>query len=130
MLLVGRLALWSRSSFSAPLGLADMDPVGGLVAGTGEALGIDKGFQQDRSVGVAVVPVWGSFRAAMASILEARFWDSTQGRMRKRALLTISGRFLSRSEPLQSIKRSRGAVFQASAPKPRRARMRSWEEVK
>ena len=45
--------------FAAPLGLSDLDPVGRLVAGAGEALGVDEGFQQDGPVGVAVVPVLG-----------------------------------------------------------------------
>ena len=45
--------------FAAPLGLFDMDPVGRLVAGAGEALGVDEGFQQNGPVGVAVVPVLG-----------------------------------------------------------------------
>ena len=69
--------------------LSDLDPVGRLVAGAGEALGVDEGFQQDGPVGVAVVPVLGE-RAAKASSLEARFLDWTQGRIKKRALLTIS----------------------------------------
>ena len=45
--------------FAAPLGLSDVDPVGSLVAGAGEALGLDEGFQQNGSVSVAVLPVLG-----------------------------------------------------------------------
>ena len=44
--------------FAAPLGLSDMDPVGRLVAGAGEALGVDEGFQQ----GAPLAP-WCSFRS-------------------------------------------------------------------
>ena len=59
MLLVGRSALVVPVQFAAPLGLSDVDPVGSLVAGAGEALGLDEGFQQNGSVSVAVLPVLG-----------------------------------------------------------------------
>ena len=59
MLLVGRSGLVVTVQFAAPLGLSDVDPVGSLVAGAGEALGLDEGFQQNGSVSGAVLPVLG-----------------------------------------------------------------------
>ena len=44
-------------------------------------------------------------------------------RIRKRALLTTRGRLRCRASGVQPTKRSRGAVFQAAAPKPNRARL-------
>jgi hypothetical protein len=45
--------------FAAAFGVAGPDPVGGLVAGAGELVGVDEGFQQDGGVAVAVLPVGG-----------------------------------------------------------------------
>ena len=55
----GQIGLVVTVQFAAPLGLANVDPVGSLVAGACKALGIDEGFQQNGSVGVAVLPVLG-----------------------------------------------------------------------
>ena len=43
--------------FAAALGLTDVGPVGGAAAGTGEAVGLHEGLQQERSVAVASLPV-------------------------------------------------------------------------
>ena len=51
----------------------------------------------------------------MASIIEARFFDWTHGRIRKRALLTMRWRFFLRWSWFQPIWRSRGAVCHAAA---------------
>ena len=45
--------------FAAALGLAEMDPVGGAVAGAEEARGFAEGFEQDGLDCVALVPVGG-----------------------------------------------------------------------
>ena len=45
MLLVGQIGLAVTVQLAAPLGLSDMDPVGGLVAGACEALGVNEGLQ-------------------------------------------------------------------------------------
>ena len=55
--------------FAAPLGLSDVDPVGSLVAGAGEALGLDEGFQQNGSVSVAVLPVLGELTRGQGQII-------------------------------------------------------------
>ena len=39
--------------------MADVLPVGGPVAGTGETLGIDEGLHEHRAVGVALLPMFG-----------------------------------------------------------------------
>ena len=44
---------------AAPGGLADVGPVGGLVAGAAMALGLDEGLEQDRRIAVALMPVEG-----------------------------------------------------------------------
>src|SRR5208283_1318055 len=49
----------SEVEFAASLGLADVDPVGGLIAGAAEAIGLDKGFEQNRTVAVALLPMGG-----------------------------------------------------------------------
>ena len=49
------LAGWAE--LAAPLGLADMNPVGRPVTGAREAVLFDKGFQQQRAVAIAVLPV-------------------------------------------------------------------------
>ena len=51
--------------FAAALGLTDVGPVGGAVAGTGEAVGLHEGLQQERSVAVASLPVVGQPAAAV-----------------------------------------------------------------
>src|ERR1017187_6780890 len=48
---------------AAALGIADVLPVGSLVAGAGKARLLDEGFEQDRSIGVAVLPVVGQASA-------------------------------------------------------------------
>ncbi len=45
--------------FPAALGLAEMDPVGGAVAGAVEARGLAEGLEQDGADAVALVPVAG-----------------------------------------------------------------------
>ena len=45
--------------FSSALGLADVDPVGGSITGSSEALVVDEGFQKDGVIGIAAVPVLG-----------------------------------------------------------------------
>ena len=45
--------------FTAALGVADVDPVGGAVAGAGKALAFYEGLQKHRGVVVAGVPVVG-----------------------------------------------------------------------
>ena len=50
--------------FAAALGLTDVGPVGGAVAGTGEAVGLHEGLQEQRSVAVASLPVVGQPAAA------------------------------------------------------------------
>jgi len=42
---------------TAPLSVAHVNPVGGLVAGALEALGIDKGFDQIDGVAISSLPV-------------------------------------------------------------------------
>ena len=48
--------LWTLS-LPRPLGLADMDIVGGAVTGAGESIGLDKGLDHQRAVSVASLPV-------------------------------------------------------------------------
>ena len=50
--------------FAAALGLSDVGPVGRAVAGTGEAVGLHEGLQQQRPVAVASLPVVGQPAAA------------------------------------------------------------------
>ena len=45
--------------FAAALRIPEMSPVGGLVAGAGKARLLDEGFEQDRPIGVAGMPVGG-----------------------------------------------------------------------
>ena len=48
---------------AASLGIPEILPVGGLVASAGEAQLLDEGFQQDRAIGVAGVPIIGQASA-------------------------------------------------------------------
>ena len=48
---------------AAPLSIPKVLPVGCLVAGTGEARLLDEGFEQNRAVAVAGVPVVGESAA-------------------------------------------------------------------
>src|SRR6202011_6395533 len=48
---------------AAALGIAEVLPVGSLVAGAGKARLLDKGFEQDRPIGVAGLPVGGQSSA-------------------------------------------------------------------
>ena len=43
---------------AATLGISEVLPVGGLVTGAGKALLLDEGFEQDRPIGVADLPVF------------------------------------------------------------------------
>jgi len=45
--------------FSPTLRIAEVSPVGGLVAGAGKARFLDEGFEQDRAIGVTGVPIGG-----------------------------------------------------------------------
>ena len=49
--------------FASPLSIAETLPVGGLVAGPGEAGLLDEGLQQHRTIGVAGMPVIGQATA-------------------------------------------------------------------
>ena len=44
---------------AAAFGVAGPDPVGGAVAGAGEPVGVDEGFEQDGGISVAAAPVGG-----------------------------------------------------------------------
>ena len=46
-----------RAEFTASLGLAEVDPVGGAVTGAPETGFLDKGLQQYRSYAVSFIPV-------------------------------------------------------------------------
>src|SRR5271165_5351253 len=48
---------------AAALGVSEIAPVGGFVAGAGKARLFDKGFQQDRTIRVACIPVIGKASA-------------------------------------------------------------------
>src|SRR5216684_496632 len=48
---------------AAALRIAQVSPVGSLVAGAGKARLLDKGFEQDRPIGVAGLPVGGQSSA-------------------------------------------------------------------
>ena len=50
-------AEWGFVEFAAALGLADVEPVGGAVAGAAKALGVDEGFQEDGGEAVAAFPI-------------------------------------------------------------------------
>ena len=52
-------AVVASVEFPPALGLAEMDPVGGAVAGAEEARGLAEGLQQDGADAVALVPVQG-----------------------------------------------------------------------
>ena len=45
--------------FSASFGMSDMDPIGCAIASTTEAVFFDKGFEEERPVGIAVLPIFG-----------------------------------------------------------------------
>ena len=49
---------------AAAQGLAEVEPVGGAIAGAAEARGFTEGFQQDGPEVVAVVPVGGQAEVA------------------------------------------------------------------
>ena len=51
--MMGRTRWWGFFEFSAVLACSDFDPVGGAVAGVGEALKFDEGFQEDGALAVA-----------------------------------------------------------------------------
>ena len=53
----GLEAEWGFVEFAAALGVADMKPVGGAVAGAAKALGVDEGFQEDGGEAVAAFPI-------------------------------------------------------------------------
>ena len=55
--LFGQSALVVNVEFAAALGFTDVGPVGGTVAGAGEAIRLDKGLQEQRAVTVARQPV-------------------------------------------------------------------------
>ena len=55
----GQGVLIMSVEFATALGLTDMDPVGGTVAGTAEAAGFAEGFEQDGAEAVAMEPVVG-----------------------------------------------------------------------
>ena len=55
----GESELVGGVELAAALGLADVDPVGGAIAGATEALAFAEGFEQDGSEAVAALPVEG-----------------------------------------------------------------------
>ena len=63
-------------------------------------------------------------------ILEAKPGQRTHGRIKKRALFTIRWSRSCRCRGVHPMKRSRGAVAQALAPKPNSATSRSWVVTK
>lgn len=55
----GLAAAMKGVEFAASLGISEVLPVGGFVAGTREARFFDKGFDEDRAIRVAGLPVLG-----------------------------------------------------------------------
>ena len=55
----GHDLLMDWALFAASDGLADVDPVGGLVAGAAMALRLDEGLEQDGAIAVALMPIVG-----------------------------------------------------------------------
>jgi len=108
-----------------PSRLRQRDPVGAAIAGTGEPPAVHQRFRQQGPVAVAPLPVGGSWRAQCARILLASPFTGTHGRIRKRLLLTMKGKFRARSASLQPIQRSRAAIFQAALVHCKHASTRS-----
>ena len=79
--------------FAAPLGLSDVDPVGSLVAGAGEALGLDEGFQQNGSVSVAVLPVLGELTRGQGQQLGGEVLGLDPGKLSHRHDVPSAGCF-------------------------------------
>lgn len=59
----------SHIELAATGGLTDVEPVGCLVAGSSEAIGLDKGLQQHRTVAVSLLPIGGSLTGDAAEDL-------------------------------------------------------------
>ena len=119
MSLIGSAYSCRTSSFAAALGLADFDPVGGLIASAAETRDLTESLEQYRADGVPLpASPSGRRRWQQARICEARFGMRIHGRIRKRALFATRCRLRCRTSGDQPMKRSRGAVFQAAAPNP------------
>ena len=93
---------------AAPLSAADLDPVGGPVAGSVEPRALIENFHQDRTQRVAALPVvrYSSFDESEGREIR------TQGKIRNLVLLTASGRL--RQRVSASHPTSCGAIFQAA----------------
>ena len=107
---------------AASLRVTEVLPVGGLVASAGEARLLDEGFEQDRTIRVASVPVLGQASAdqgedARGEILAVDPRQDEEAGIVDDEVQTGAGaaRWSNRSDS------SRGLVFQALAPKPRAA---------
>ena len=111
--------------FAAALSLAQMDPVGGAVAGAGKARGFAEGLQQDGADSVALAPVVGelSLEAGEQMGSQGRETDPGQdeiaGVIDDQGQVALAGGGLPADETVAG-----GRFFQAAAPKPSRASRR------
>ena len=112
--------------FAATLGLSDVGPVGGAVAGTGEAVGLHEGLQQERSVAVASLPVVGQPAAAASQHRGSEIAHLHPGQDQEAGVVhdQLQAGFALGNAPADEA--VAGAAFQALAPKPTTASTRRW----
>jgi hypothetical protein len=71
----------------ASLGGAGMNPVGGPIAGTGEAFRIDKGFQQHRADTIDIEPIIGKLMRSDRKDFAGEMRDLNPGKNQKSAVI-------------------------------------------
>ena len=125
-ILDGRGVLIMSIEFATALGLTDMDPVGGTVAGTAEAAGFAEGFEQDGAEAVAMEPVVGEGAGGEGEQVGGEVRDAGPGQDQEAGMIDDEGEVAQAGGGVPADEAVTGADF--AAEKPSRARGRPWGE--
>ena len=108
---------------AATLRIAEVLPVGGLVAGAGKARLLDEGFEQDRPIGIAGLPVIGQASADQGEDARGEVFAVDPRQDQEAGIIDDEVQVALSLLVVQPMSWSRGLTFQALAPKPRAATM-------
>ncbi len=105
-------------------GLAEVEPVGGAIAGAAEARGFAEGFQQDGPEVVAAVPVGGQAAFDLGEQVRGKVRDTDLGQDQEAGMVDDPRQVALAHSGGPADKAVAGSGFQAAAPKPSRTRGR------
>ena len=109
---------------AAALSLAEVDPVGGTIAGALEARGFAEGLEQHGADAVALLPVLGQLALEAGEQMRCQTGEANPGQDEIAGVIDDQRQVALAGGGIPADELVAGAVFQAAAPQPGRASRR------